>query len=206
MYTVERPDPNIIARECDAKTALNRFNEHSKKYPGDEPIWKKRLSELAKELQSQRVPYYRGIKTAYKLIDDYLKHIRVNDLSLCQKGCSHCCSIDVEITLLEAAYIVSNTNRKIKDHYQPLKKGYHESKDNYCPFHNQGSCNVYEYRPIACRTYHVFDSHRLCAEMNKQITFQTGSSPLIGNIAVMLLYHSDDRYADIREWFNDADE
>ncbi|OED40247.1 hypothetical protein ACH42_17185 [Endozoicomonas sp. (ex Bugula neritina AB1)] len=38
MYAVQKPNPKIIARECDARTAAERFNKHIAQYPGDDPL------------------------------------------------------------------------------------------------------------------------------------------------------------------------
>lgn len=83
-----------------------------------------------------------------------------HNIAVCQKGCAHCCKIPVDVSELEAKYIEHNTNYKIR-----MNKNI--KKNEYCNLLDQetGTCKVYEYRPMACRTYLTFDNPSYCEEL-----------------------------------------
>lgn len=79
---------------------------------------------------------------------------------MCQKGCSHCCKIDVNITSLEAEYISINTGIK-SDEGSSVTSDHRDT----CPFlGEQGECKIYKYRPFNCRTFHTIDDPKYCED------------------------------------------
>ena len=105
--------------------------------------------------------------------------------SVCNKGCSACCSITVEMTELEARYIEKNTGIKIKaDSFlrRPKTGGSASSlfvKKSPCSLlTSDGACSVYEYRPFPCRVFMTFDSPKYCEEISTpHATLTPHSSP-----------------------------
>ncbi|TWJ19223.1 YkgJ family cysteine cluster protein [Geobacter argillaceus] len=95
----------------------------------------------------------------YAFTDEYNKF--VDTFSVCEKGCSYCCHIEVYITDLEAEYI----EQKAKiSRVKSLPNTLSVSK---CPFLNQNNiCSIYMYRPFACRTFHALDNPNYCKEMD----------------------------------------
>ncbi len=86
----------------------------------------------------------------------------------CGKGCSYCCHQPVAINLAEARTIAlslpSLPDDVRKDSLKKLKKQKNLTLTKYgetglnkkypCPFlHEDGSCRIYEVRPLACRRY-----------------------------------------------------
>ncbi|MGL4835398.1 MAG: YkgJ family cysteine cluster protein, partial [Shewanella sp.] len=81
-------------------------------------------------------------------------------LSVCTKGCSHCCKLNVDLTLVEASYIAQRMK------VDGVEFGYQQgfTPDTYCPFHNAvtKACQIYEFRPIACQLFASMDSVEFC--------------------------------------------
>jgi Fe-S-cluster containining protein len=101
----------------------------------------------------------------------------------CSKGCTGCCHIEVSVTIHEAELLLMFCeDKKIKIDYDRIKyQSEHEYpkmeyKDRSCVFlDSEGSCKVYEYRPMACRKYMVISSPDLC---------HTGNHPM-GKVTVL---------------------
>ena len=77
----------------------------------------------------------------------------------CSKGCYHCCNVYVGVTGLEAYYIHQKTGAPID--FKVGKPPVYDSKP-WCPFLKNGECSIYEWRPMACRTFLSFDDPYLC--------------------------------------------
>ncbi|MBU1564377.1 MAG: YkgJ family cysteine cluster protein [Proteobacteria bacterium] len=79
----------------------------------------------------------------------------INQFTICEKGCSHCCyNMVISISTLEIEWIKSELKiNKLKRN--PNQKA--------CPFLNNGTCSIYKYRPFFCRTHNSFnDSPKWC--------------------------------------------
>jgi Fe-S-cluster containining protein len=91
-----------------------------------------------------------------------------------------------------------------------LHSGYHQTRQ-YCDFLDQksGECTIYEYRPLACRTFFAFDSPDLCDTDNGEYPhaiFSAKTHGLIQSIQQQLFAMGGSRHADIREWFKETTE
>jgi Fe-S-cluster containining protein len=91
---------------------------------------------------------------------------------VCQKGCSYCCHLLVVVTIPEILAIAQHVreNFTLKERETLLRaidtalaatKGLSrkERMDTRvpCPLLKEGSCSVYDNRPLPCRSYHSFD-------------------------------------------------
>ena len=98
----------------------------------------------------------------------------------CGKGCSFCCHYHVDITDDEAELLVEFSKEiKIQIDKQYLEKQKDKNVDTWeelkyserrCVFLDaDGSCKVYEHRPVSCRTLQVITDPKLCStEFNSQ--------------------------------------
>ncbi len=80
----------------------------------------------------------------------------VNQFTICKEGCSHCCyNLDISISKLEIDWLQSKVD------VQNFKKN---SDPAACPFLNNDSCSIYEFRPFFCRMHHSLnDSPEWCS-------------------------------------------
>lgn len=77
----------------------------------------------------------------------------------CKRGCSYCCHVAVEITLLEARYIEHKTGHKVTN---PVDGPTNKNETRPCVFLKNNECSIYEHRPAVCRTFISFDDVKLC--------------------------------------------
>lgn len=111
----------------------------------------------------------------YAFLDRFNKEF-VSTFTSCQKGCSSCCKMDVHLTALEATHIAQASKLTARDN--PLTTG-HESK---CPFLSEkGTCSIYNYRPLLCRTYHVLTPPEMCNDLDAQVMQYGSQSANMGN-------------------------
>jgi len=91
----------------------------------------------------------------------------VSSFTVCSKGCSHCCKIDVGVSGVEADYISFKTGiPKSGSTYQTKVGGFRSP----CPFlSSDGSCGIYEFRPFPCRVFATIDDPGYCERMEKHV-------------------------------------
>lgn len=120
--------------------------------------------------------------------------------SACRKGCSHCCHIGVCVSRQEAKMIALATGNRLNE----VRTGIHShiaiGYDNPCPFLVEGTCSIYEHRPIMCRIQLNMDADELLCRL---VEDGAVSVPYADNrhIHIPYSYYSFNDYADIREWF-----
>lgn len=90
----------------------------------------------------------------------------ITPLSACRNGCSHCCNIAATITKTEAEAMARASGRKMEKLNCPPPS--EDSRMKWfrvpCPFLVNGSCSVYEERPIVCRLmFNIADSNYFCS-------------------------------------------
>ncbi|MEK2687689.1 YkgJ family cysteine cluster protein [Bdellovibrio sp. GT3] len=139
------------------------------------------LSRVSGELQTVSPDTLRA-RTLHQLVDseiDSEKEIQVS----CFKGCSACCHMEVEITNHEAQILSQlildghpiDRNRlhrqSLRELQDPLWKQGMRNQDNPCVFLNsEGSCSVYEHRPVMCRRHSVTTPAKNCETLDATIT------------------------------------
>lgn len=133
-----------------------------------------------------------------KLFDYANKYYDIhNKHSVCQKGCSHCCKIPIEVSLIEVEYINKYTNHIIQN-IENI------NKNDYCPFLNdkENSCSIYKYRPLVCRTLFTFDNSIYCENNTGHvITSLKHNNELSFMYEELLMYTQKDFRKDIRNYF-----
>ncbi|MEL8460172.1 YkgJ family cysteine cluster protein [Escherichia coli] len=133
------------------------------------------LKALINKLNTQSGNIYLKLKQMYAFLDRFNKEF-VSTFTSCQKGCSSCCKMDVHLTALEATHIAQASKLTARDN--PLTTG-HESK---CPFLSEkGTCSIYNYRPLLCRTYHVLTPPEMCNDLDAQVMQYGSQSANMGN-------------------------
>lgn len=95
----------------------------------------------------------------YKLFDVALKHLGKS--SVCTRGCSHCCYVNVAATDLEVAYIEYKTGDTVTNYD---KQKLTDKTGEKCRFLVNNECSIYEYRPAACRAFFTIDDPKFCAD------------------------------------------
>ncbi|MDR0780167.1 MAG: YkgJ family cysteine cluster protein [Pseudomonadales bacterium] len=121
---------------------------------------------------------------------------------VCQKGCAHCCRIDVLVSSIEAQYIERNLG-VVPRSSNSISSGHSESKKS-CPFLSEDSaCSIYEYRPFACRTYHAVDDPALCEDMDAtHVTYTSKSNGTLNKLFYIIGFLNGNRpIRDIRDFF-----
>lgn len=98
------------------------------------------------------------LSLAYTALDKY--NAFVATFAVCQKGCSHCCKMDVRMSYLEAEYIMLRGGPTLVT--GEFSTAGHTSR---CRFLSRdGSCGIYSIRPFHCRTFHTLDDPKYCAD------------------------------------------
>lgn len=145
---------------------------------------------------------YKIISAAYKIIDPLLGSAL--DHSVCKTGCCWCCAVNVDITDIEANYIIKNTNVKFDLTDESIT-------DQFCPLLDlsTGKCSVYEYRPFNCRTFTTLDNPRYCeqgGDIEHALIGHAGN--LYGSHYLLTLYliimSASDDINDIRNYFGNS--
>ncbi|CAH0300412.1 hypothetical protein SRABI13_04367 [Erwinia aphidicola] len=133
------------------------------------------LQRLLDKLNRQPGTVFLKLKQLYAFLTRFNKEF-VSTFTSCQKGCSSCCKMDVQLSAIEAEYISRASTIPAND--KPLTTG-HESP---CPFLSEkGTCTIYNFRPLLCRTYHVLSDPALCAQPDMQVLQYGAQSANMGN-------------------------
>lgn len=137
----------------------------------------------------------RRLQQLIELETDQHAHIKAS----CQKGCSACCHLEVEITADEAALLSQAVDSGyIIDDFKLANLALREKNDvkwkrgavvdNRCVFlDNEGACSAYEYRPSVCRKALVTSEPIECAtESGKVVPIYMPKAEIIISAALNL--------------------
>ena len=163
------------------------------------PRVKKEFYALQAELESTKMHPSRAMRKIIDFIDSYIERSEVPKMSVCKKGCSHCCHGPVEITKAEAKYIESRTEHKARSSV-PMSCA---QKHTTCPFLKNNECSIYKYRPIACRSFYTIDSPDYCAQgghVEHVYINQYAMGPVMAATQLIML-NLGMEYSDIRGYF-----
>ena len=196
-------DPSrIIKVRTDAELAKDIENEAEFPLKADSAKlakhWDSMVNHLKRGQSSKAI-----LRNAYAFIDEAVKGMAA--YSVCQRGCAHCCYLDVDITELEADYIARQTGHKIVLGNLDRKK---MANETYCPFldHQTASCSIYEYRPAVCRWFFAYDDPQRCNEPNKKHAISTvnglPSNEHLRKIPRYLSEATASPHRDIRQFFS----
>jgi Fe-S-cluster containining protein len=162
------------------------------------------MQELLKtKINRPELTYFQKLEAIYAFTDRF--NAFVATFAVCQKGCNHCCKIDVQVSRIEAEYITFKGGPQL-DQGEVQTIGHRTA----CPFIGKdGSCTVYDTRPFNCRTFHTLDDPKYCADgdVDHQVYGAAGVGYGVGfyrGIAAWLKGVHDTSglpYRDIRDWF-----
>ena len=148
----------------------------------------------------------------YSTVDAYMDEM-VYPGSVCRPSCAHCCKLRVQLTAFEANYITLKTGITLNPDVTNDFEEDTAAEMDYCPFLNRKTalCEIFEYRPLACRSFTSIDSPALCQDIHTpHMIHNTKSQPALQNIyhwlvtqANAVTSQSDNKtfVADIRDWF-----
>lgn len=127
-----------------------------------------------------------AVKIMYQWVDNQIKNYpaQYKAAVTCKgKGCSFCCHIQVVCTMAEAKTIVEYCKQKgIAIDKQKIKKQSKINKEDWlfsthkrCAFlDDQGSCKIYDVRPIACRIHNSVSPVEMC-DTDKSVSANVAS-------------------------------
>ncbi|MFV0645679.1 MAG: YkgJ family cysteine cluster protein [Sphingomonadaceae bacterium] len=117
------------------------------------------INELYKNvINNQSLSHLEKLGEVYAFLDRCNQF--VSTFSVCGKGCSHCCKIDVSVSQLEAEYITATGGPRIKPGSDQTF-----GHSSACPFlGDDNTCTIYDRRPFNCRTLHTLDDPKYCAD------------------------------------------
>lgn len=127
----------------------------------------------------------------------------------CKRGCSYCCYINVDVIEAEAKNIYDKHKNKIdwpranflSKHNSPQKLRRIDLKSRACLFLQNNECQIYEDRPMACRSFYVVSNPKYCktakvknvrrlidlkVEMMRAVLFTVGHYTDSGSLPLML--------------------
>lgn len=160
---------------------------------------------VSKLFDSNHLDVKRDLDGLYKAIDRYME-TNISRFSVCRAGCGYCCSVPVDVSLLEAARISIYLKEELPDYPVSVSK---EDKDKPCPFQNgEGKCSIYPVRPLVCRLFTSIDSWHPCRDGKQHYIHTHKSQPIFSEIERFFLHasesvpnHKHSPVQDIREFF-----
>ena len=158
---------------------------------------------IATKINSHDLNLFEKLEAVYAFTDRF--NAFVATFAVCQKGCNHCCRIDVQVSRLEAEYITVKGGPQL-DQGEARTMGHKTA----CPFvGSDGSCTVYKTRPFNCRTFHTLDDHKYCVDGDEdhQVYGASGLGYGVSIYQMLASWLKDVHdtnalpYRDIRDWF-----
>ena len=134
-------------------------------------------------------------RRAYGILDMITEKIS-RPISVCKKGCSHCCTNSlVGISYIEYQYIAEIVPKgKIRNDLPQIQDSLLWKIDNNelssdelgdCPFLENNLCSIYLHRPIACRTFFSTDDVTLCEKGQSHKLVNSSSINMTDHINTM---------------------
>jgi len=198
VYKVTNPNPDIIARTIDDPLPVDAFTlEHSSPQKAYD-----KLKKLETFLSNRSVSTVKKIERVHAYVDWTMQDLKLPELAVCQRGCAHCCTIDVEVGFIEAVYIAHKTGLTVLNRKKRKRSDYH-LRDHYCHFLDQsnGECTIHDIRPMVCRSFFTFDNPKFCQSFEAHAIYGTKGNPAVQHLEFELFRQGGNRSADIREWF-----
>ena len=156
----------------------------------DESVFAAFLESLTQELENIKTDLFKApagparARKLHALVEEEIEKgadIKIN----CQKGCSACCHMEVEITnneadilaeLIKNGHAIDRQKLQQQSAYSLQDKKWKESMNNQtnkCVFLNQeGACSIYESRPVMCRRHSVTSPAINCTDINAIVTLR----------------------------------
>lgn len=130
----------------------------------------KKLKALNSPIERARLAH----RETQKYINEIIQNPIVKKYMSCKKGCTACCYSQVAVTSDEAILLADLVKKGVKIDYERLKKQADQGnnyrdwynlnyKDRSCVFlSDKGACQIYDDRPLVCRTNMVLSDPQLC--------------------------------------------
>jgi Fe-S-cluster containining protein len=170
-----------------------------KKIPvkSESTVLRELFTRMKKFCDNPHISNVKKVKRCHQAIDYYNELVGVHGDSVCEKGCSYCCNVNVTVFHAEVENINSVTGLSGE-----MKTG--RSKDytgQPCIFLNQGLCSIYNDRPVACRTFFSMDSVDYCADETnpKHVTTTAESSQFYVEVIRLISELSNGELCEIRD-------
>jgi Fe-S-cluster containining protein len=164
----------------------------------------KETLRLAKASYKSAAPNDQKLRRVRHLAGEFSGHF--TPFTACAKGCSDCCYQNVLLSRREAKLMAQGIGVPISEPVVKTKPGEPVDRNSHtgspCPFLDDGTCEVYQDRPLVCRTLVNMDSDaRLC----KLIPGCSVPVPYLNTNDFQMFYAGlikrDEDLADLREWF-----
>lgn len=119
-----------------------------------------RVRKTLNRIGSMYMHPHKRVRKLYELVDRWWSY-SFGKAVVCTRGCHHCCRVNVNIATVEAEYIAVNAGLPTPN-YSPASKQDFTGED--CPMLKNNECSIYEWRPLACRTFGTIDSAEYCKD------------------------------------------
>ena len=106
-----------------------------------------REAKFSSQLIRAKLNPAKKLERLYSFMNELYSHIL--KYTPCRKGCNACCHYKVSVSDIEIAHIEAHTKKRRNKKFLP-KSEFHGTP---CPFLHQGSCSIYEARPLVCRRH-----------------------------------------------------
>jgi Fe-S-cluster containining protein len=110
-----------------------------------------------------------------KEVDSLLKESSGN--SQCKKGCHYCCYHPISLSVLEMEDIKTLKKEPHPERLEAQKGHFNGSQeiqyeDRACVYLKEGTCSIYENRPLICRLTHVASEPIHCHLENNEVPIE----------------------------------